>query len=110
MGRLNSASVPYCGIMVTVCVYLVGVLLNYVMPTHVFELVLNIASLGVLSTWAFLIICQMKLRSAINRGEAEAVAFRMPCAPFTAYDQRADLVGRSRYGDDRDRPASARVR
>jgi L-asparagine permease len=79
--------------MVTVCVYLVGVLLNYVMPTHVFELVLNIASLGVLSTWAFLIICQMKLRGAINRGEAKAVAFRMPWAPFTSWLTLAFLAG-----------------
>jgi L-asparagine permease len=93
MAKMSAHSIPYRGIMVTVCVYLVGVFLNYVTPKGVFELVLNIASLGVLSTWAFLIVCQMKLRAAINRGEIEPVSFRMPWAPFTSWLTLAFLAG-----------------
>jgi len=93
MARMNRASVPYCGIMVTVCVYLVGVLLNYITPSRVFEIVLNIASLGVLSTWAFLIVCQMKFRAAVNRGEEKPVSFRMPLAPYSSWLTLAFLLG-----------------
>ncbi len=50
-----------------------------------FELVLNVASIGILSTWGFIVVCQMKLRASINRGENEPVAFRMPLAPFTSW-------------------------
>ena len=31
-----------------------------------------------LSTWAFIIVCQMMFRRAVRRGELEAVAFRLP--------------------------------
>lgn len=93
LAKLNAQAIPYHGILVTVTVYLVGVLLNYIVPSQVFELVLNIASLGILSTWSFIVVCQMKLRSSINRGENEPVAFRMPFAPFTSWLTLAFLAG-----------------
>ena len=85
VGRMNEAKVPYGGIIVTLVIYAVGVVLNYMVPSQVFEIVLNIASLGIISTWAFIVICQMLLRRAINRGEVPAVSFKMPFAPFTAW-------------------------
>lgn len=93
LSRLNSHSVPFAGIMVTVTIYAVGVVLNYFVPSRVFEIVLNIASLGILSTWAFIVVCQIKLRQAIARGEAEPVSFRMPGAPFTSWLTLAFLAG-----------------
>lgn len=50
-----------------------------------FEIVLNVASLGIVSTWAFIVICQMMLRRAINRGEIPAVSFKMPFAPLSSW-------------------------
>jgi L-asparagine permease len=85
VGKMNAAKVPYGGIVVTLVIYLIGVILNYLVPSEVFEIVLNIASLGIISTWAFIVICQMLLRRAINRGELPAVSFRMPFAPFSSW-------------------------
>jgi L-asparagine permease len=85
LAKLNAQAIPYYGIIVTVAVYLVGVVLNYIVPSQVFELVLNVASLGILSTWAFIVVCQMRLRASIQRGENEAVSFRMPLYPFTSW-------------------------
>ena len=85
VAKMNAAKVPYGGILVTLVIYLVGVVLNYVVPSEVFEIVLNIASLGIVSTWAFIVICQMMLRRAINRGELPAVEFRMPWAPLSSW-------------------------
>ncbi|WP_322084580.1 L-asparagine permease [Burkholderia sp. BCC1972] len=85
LARMNAQSVPYAGILVTVAIYVVGVLLNYLMPSSVFEIVLNVAALGVISTWGFIVVCQMKFRAAVKRGEAAAVPFRMPGAPFTSW-------------------------
>ncbi len=93
VGRMNASKVPYGGIVVTLVVYLFGVVLNYYVPSRVFEIVLNIASLGIVSTWSFIVICQMMLRRAINRGEIDRVAFRMPFAPFTSWLTLAFLVG-----------------
>jgi L-asparagine permease len=85
VAKMNAAKVPYGGIVVTLIIYLIGVVLNYVVPSEVFEIVLNIASLGIVSTWAFIVICQMMLRRAINRGEIEPVTFRMPFAPLSSW-------------------------
>lgn len=93
VARMNGAKVPYGGIVVTLVIYLFGVGLNYLVPSKVFEIVLNIASLGVVSTWGFLVVCQMLLRRAINRGEIAPVAFRMPFAPFTSWLTLAFLFG-----------------
>jgi L-asparagine permease len=82
---MNAQKVPYGGIVVTLAVYLVGVVLNYVVPSQVFEIVLNIASLGIVSTWGFIVVCQMMLRRAQDRGEIAPVDFRMPVAPFTSW-------------------------
>jgi L-asparagine permease len=85
VSRMNAHKVPYGGILVTLVIYLFGVVLNYFVPAQVFEIVLNIASLGVVSTWAFIVVCQMKLRQAQDRGEAAPVTFRMPLAPFSSW-------------------------
>ncbi|CAB3785238.1 L-asparagine permease [Paraburkholderia caffeinilytica] len=93
LSRMSSQSVPYAGILVTVAIYIVGVVLNYFVPSSVFEIVLNVASLGILSTWGFIVVCQMKFRQAVARGEAEPVTFRMPGAPVTSWLTLAFLIG-----------------
>ncbi|MGB8419218.1 L-asparagine permease [Paraburkholderia sp.] len=93
LSRMSKQSVPYAGILVTVAIYIVGVVLNYFVPSSVFEIVLNVASLGILSTWGFIVVCQMKFRQAVARGESEPVTFRMPGAPVTSWLTLAFLVG-----------------
>jgi L-asparagine permease len=92
VARMNAAKVPYGGIIVTLAVYLFGVILNYLVPSQVFEIVLNVASLGIISTWAFIVVCQMMLRRAIERGDAKRTDFRMPFAPVTSWASLAFLL------------------
>jgi L-asparagine permease len=93
VSRMNAHKVPYGGILVTLVVYLLGVVLNYLVPSQVFEIVLNVASLGIVSTWGFIVICQMRLRAAQERTEIPPVTFRMPFAPLTAWLTLAFLAG-----------------
>ncbi len=93
VSRMNAAKVPYGGIIVTLVVYLVGVILNYLVPSQVFEIVLNIASLGIVSTWGFIVVCQMMLRRKIDAGAIAPVSFRMPFAPYTSWLTLAFLAG-----------------
>ncbi|WP_224652738.1 L-asparagine permease [Pectobacterium versatile] len=92
LSKMSGQSVPYTGILVTVGIHIIGVVLNYVVPSQVFEIVLNIASLGIICSWAFIILCQMQLRKAIRQGKAKPVAFRMPGAPVTSWLTLAFLV------------------
>ncbi|MDH2066629.1 L-asparagine permease [Pantoea sp. GD03673] len=85
MSKMNGQQVPYAGILVTIGVYVIGVVLNYYVPSQVFEIVLNVASLGIISSWAFIVICQLRLRKAIKEGKADDVSFKLPGAPFTSW-------------------------
>lgn len=85
MSKMNGQQVPYAGILVTIAVYVIGVVLNYYVPSQVFEIVLNIASLGIISSWAFIVVCQLRLRKAIKEGKADDVSFKLPGAPFTSW-------------------------
>ncbi len=81
--RMNSRGVPYGGIVLTSVIALIGIWLNYIVPARAFEIVLNIASLGILSSWATIVLCQLALWRRWRRGEMERPAFRMFGAPYT---------------------------
>ncbi len=85
MAKMSSQQVPYAGILVTCGIYVIGVVLNYLVPSQVFEIVLNVASLGIIASWAFIVVCQMRLRKAVREGRAQPVSFRMPGAPVTSW-------------------------
>ncbi|WP_313438362.1 L-asparagine permease [Atlantibacter hermannii] len=85
MSKMSKQQVPYAGILATLAIYVFGVVLNYLVPSQVFEIVLNMASLGIIASWAFIMVCQMRLRKAIREGKAEKVSFRLPGAPVTSW-------------------------
>lgn len=85
MSKMSRQYVPYAAILATLVVYVFGVVLNYLVPSQVFEIVLNFASLGIISSWTFIVVCQMCLRKAIREGKAEDVSFKLPGAPFTSW-------------------------
>ncbi|QFZ21884.1 amino acid permease [Saccharothrix syringae] len=91
-GRLNARHVPAGGILLTSVAYLFGVVLNYLVPKEAFDIAIAVASLGVVTTWATLIACQLRLRRAALRGEVERPAYRMPGAPYTGYATLAFLA------------------
>ncbi|ATA25101.1 amino acid permease [Brenneria goodwinii] len=93
LSKMSSQAVPYAGILMTVSIHIVGVFLNYIVPSQVFEIMLNVSSLGILSSWGFIIVCQMKLRKAIRQGKAAPVTFKMPGAPVTSWLTLAFLLG-----------------
>ncbi|MFJ9364724.1 amino acid permease [Nocardia sp. NPDC101769] len=81
--RMSSAGVPYGGILLTAAIALFGIWLNYIVPSQAFEIVLNVASLGILASWATIVLCQLKLFYLWKKGQAERPAFRMFGAPYT---------------------------
>ncbi len=84
-GVMSKRGVPYGGICLTASIGLLGVLLNGVVPTMAFEIVLNVASLGILSSWATIIICQIQLYRWSQQGRMVRPSFRMWGSPYTGY-------------------------
>ncbi|WP_420824786.1 amino acid permease [Streptomyces coryli] len=81
--RMNKGQVPYGGIVLTSAVCVLGVGLNYLMPAQAFEIVINIAALGIISTWTTIMICHMAFVKKTKEGVIERPRFRLPGTPVT---------------------------
>ena len=91
--KMNRNHVPYGGILLVASVYVLGVVLNYFVPSSAFEIALSVAALGVIWTWAVIFLCQLRLRQQINSGELEPTKFPMPGYPWTAWVGLISLAG-----------------
>ena len=91
-GRMNKRGVPYGGIALTAAVAGLGVILNAVVPASAFEIVLNVASLGILTAWGMIMLCQIALQKLARKGLAVRPSFRLFGAPYTGYLTLAFLV------------------
>ncbi|WP_416053560.1 hypothetical protein [Candidatus Purcelliella pentastirinorum] len=58
-------------------IYFIGVIFNYYIQSIIFNIVLNITSLGILPYWIFIILCQINLRFKINKGKENKIYFRL---------------------------------
>ena len=83
--RMNKAGVPYGGIAITAAVSLLGVPLNYLLPGEAFEIVLSVAAVGIITTWATILLCQIQLKRWADKGWLQRPSFRMFGAPYTGY-------------------------
>ncbi|MFD7923337.1 amino acid permease [Streptomyces sp. NPDC059740] len=90
--RMSRHRTPVGGIALAVGVNLLGVLLNYLWPTRAFDIVLNFSSLGIIATWAIIMICQILFRRKVDRGAAAPSSFPLMGAPFTSYLTLAFLL------------------
>ncbi|MFI1017218.1 amino acid permease [Streptomyces sp. NPDC020965] len=82
-GRMNKGQVPYGGILLTAAFGVLGVGLNFVMPGQAFEIVLNLASIGILGTWGMIMLCSLLFWQRAKEGRLSRPAYRLPWAPYT---------------------------
>jgi L-asparagine permease len=69
------------------------VVLNAIKPSEAFEIVLNIAAIGVLAAWATIVACQLRFYRRVKAGTMQRPHFRMPLAPYSGYLTLVFLVG-----------------
>ncbi|MEU3555889.1 amino acid permease [Streptomyces fragilis] len=91
-GVMNRNQVPYGGILLTGAVCVLGVGLNFLMPGQAFEIVLNVASLGIVSTWVIIMICHLVFVRRARAGLVTRPAFRLWGSPVTEIVTIAFLV------------------
>ncbi|MGW2331890.1 amino acid permease [Streptomyces sp. NPDC001700] len=82
-GKMSRTQVPYGGILLTSAVCVLGVGLNFVVPKEAFEIVLNFAALGILSTWAIIMICHLLFWRRAKAGHVTRPSYRLPGSPYT---------------------------
>jgi L-asparagine permease len=82
-GVMNRNQVPYGGILLTASVCVLGVALNYLVPKDAFEIVLNFAAIGILGTWAIIVLSHLLFVRKAKRGEVTRPSYRLPFSPYT---------------------------
>lgn len=92
LGRMSGSGVPYTGVLLTASVYVLGVVLNYVLPEDAFEIVTGFSALGVIGMWSMIMISHLAMVRASAQGRLERPTFRLPGAPYTNYVVLAFLL------------------
>ncbi|MFE5302394.1 L-asparagine permease, partial [Streptomyces sp. NPDC056632] len=82
-GVMNRGGVPYGGILLTAGFGVAGVVLNAKMPEDAFELVLNFASIGIIGTWAMIMVCSLLFVRRAKEGKLVRPSYQLPWAPYT---------------------------
>ncbi|KQB83282.1 amino acid permease [Corynebacterium oculi] len=83
--KLTRSGVPYGGILLTTVVALAGVGLNYVVPEQTFEIVLNLAALGTMASWATITLSHMRFVALAKKGIYQRPGYRARLTPLTNY-------------------------
>ncbi|CAM04685.1 L-asparagine permease [Saccharopolyspora erythraea NRRL 2338] len=82
-GLMNRSQVPYGGILLTGAVCVLGVVLNFLVPAAAFEIVLNFASIAIVTTWIMIMISHLLFVRAVSSGALRRPAYRLPGSPVT---------------------------
>lgn len=91
-GVMNKRHVPAGAVALTVSCYLVGIVLNYLVPAEAFNIILNFSALGILATWAFVILAHLGYLRSVKRGHTERAPFQLPWSPVSNYVTLAFLL------------------
>ncbi|QCV94284.1 amino acid permease [Acidipropionibacterium acidipropionici] len=81
--KLNKHQVPAGGIAITASLGLIGVLINYIYPTGAFEIVMNLAGIGIAGTWISILVSHIIFVRKAGRGEVTRPEFKLHGAPVT---------------------------
>lgn len=76
--RMSKSGVPYGGIVMAALVGLAGVFLNYLVPEMAFEIVLNLAALGTLASWAAVALSHLRFIHLSKSGRYTRPGYRSP--------------------------------
>lgn len=82
---MNKHHVPAGGIMITSALGLFGVLLNAILPDEAFEIIMNLAGIGIAGTWAAILVTHLVFLRRVREGKETRPAYHMPGAPYTNY-------------------------
>jgi L-asparagine permease len=91
--KMSKRGVPWAGIALTACFTVVGVFLNLVVPAEAFNIALDLSALGIIASWATIVICQIQMYRWSKKGILERPSFRLFGTPYTSYATLAFLGG-----------------
>ena len=85
LGRMSSHQVPYAAILTTAGFGALGVVINFFFPSEAFEIVLELASLGIIGVWSTILVAHALMVRRARRGEMQRPHFELHGAPVLNY-------------------------
>ncbi|MCU4316931.1 amino acid permease [Acinetobacter bereziniae] len=85
--KTSRNGVPFMTVIVMASVLLVGVLLNYLIPENVFEIIASIATFATVYVWLMILLAQFGMRKKLSAEEIKKLDFPVvgwPVAPILA--------------------------
>lgn len=89
MGKVNNRSVPVSALLFSSLILLVIVVLNFVLPSRIFEIISDISTVCFIFVWLTLMWCHYKYRHQNPAG----TSFKMPLYPVSNFVTMAFFVG-----------------
>ncbi len=84
-GKMTSNGVPFAGIALTAGFTVIGVFLNLVVPEEAFNIALDLSALGIIASWATIVVCQIQLYRWSKKGILNRPSFQLWGTPYTSY-------------------------
>lgn len=92
IGKMSKSKVPVGAIGLVTIAYAIGIVLNFLVPADAFEIVLNFAALGILSTWMFILVSHLVFLRRCKSGQIDRPKYRLFLSPWTNYVAIAFLI------------------
>ncbi|MEU0835339.1 amino acid permease [Streptomyces sp. NPDC005969] len=90
--KTSRGHVPAAAIIASGTLMLVGVAVNAIVPEKAFSYISSVATLGGIWSWGVIVVCHLVYRRRVERGEAPASTFRLPCAKVLCWATLAFLA------------------
>jgi L-asparagine transporter-like permease len=90
--RLTRTGTPLLGTAFSAALMLAGVWINYQWPGKAFQYVMSLATVCGMWAWIMILLCQLRYRQKVRRGELPASSFPAPGAPYTSLFALAFLL------------------
>ncbi|GAA1072865.1 amino acid permease [Tsukamurella spumae] len=90
--QMSKSGVPANGILVTSIFYVLGAVLNVLVPGKAFDIALEASAIAVVGVWSLIFLCHIRYRRLSDAGVVSTSPFRAPLAPFMSYVGLAFLL------------------
>ncbi|MGJ8513796.1 amino acid permease [Carnimonas bestiolae] len=81
---ISSAGIPWVTVVAMAFALLVGVLLNYLIPDRVFEVIASLATFATLWVWMAILVAHMSMRRRLSADERKQLAFPLFLYPASS--------------------------
>lgn len=81
LGRLSSNGTPYMATLFSLFVIFITVILNYLYPKQIFNVLLAIATIAAITNWLIILITQVAFRKKVK---LNTIKYKIPLYPFTS--------------------------